>query len=394
MYADSERPEGLHTTPIRSHAGDHKWQRRTVIVGGGAAGIGAAGAAKGTDPAGEVVVYTEFEDAAYSPCGIPYVHGKEIPDFERLFLARKEHYVEAGHRHPLRDHGHRHRPRAGEGRRRGPGRRRLRPPGGRHRVRLRRPGRARRRPRRPLLRQEHPPGHGVGQGPRRRQDGRGRRGDPARPGDGHRAGPPRHRDPPGRPRPVGPVRRWPTRTSPSRSRTPGPRWASQLHFNTDASRPSSATAGTIRAVRDLRRRASPADLAVVVHQQGAEQHAGQGRRDRARLDRRHDRRRTDGHLGGRGLGRRRLHRDPARRHQRAAPGPVRQPRLRAGQGGRHQRRRRERALPARLRALGHGRRQVDDRRRLLRRDAGRPRSASRTCSAWPRASPGPATTPA
>ena len=69
---------------------------RTVIVGGGAGGIGAAGAAKAADPQGEVVVYTEYEDCAYSPCGIPYVHGKEIPDFDRLFLAGKEAYVEAG----------------------------------------------------------------------------------------------------------------------------------------------------------------------------------------------------------------------------------------------------------------------------------------------------------
>jgi NADH oxidase (H2O2-forming) len=69
---------------------------RTVIVGGGAAGIGAAGAARAADPAGEVTVYTEFEDAAYSPCGIPYVHGREIPDFDRLFLAGKQAYVEAG----------------------------------------------------------------------------------------------------------------------------------------------------------------------------------------------------------------------------------------------------------------------------------------------------------
>ncbi len=67
-----------------------------MIVGGGAAGIGAAGAAKAVDKATQVVVYTEFEDAAYSPCGIPYVHGGEIPDFERLFLASKEAYVEAG----------------------------------------------------------------------------------------------------------------------------------------------------------------------------------------------------------------------------------------------------------------------------------------------------------
>ena len=70
--------------------------QRIVVVGGGAAGIGAAGAAKGTDPSAEVRVYTEFEDVGYSPCGIPYVHGKEIPDFDRLFLATKEAYVEQG----------------------------------------------------------------------------------------------------------------------------------------------------------------------------------------------------------------------------------------------------------------------------------------------------------
>jgi NADH oxidase (H2O2-forming) len=69
---------------------------RIVIVGGGAAGIGAAGAAKQTNPDAEVVVFTEFEDVGYSPCGIPYVHGKEIPDFQRLFLASEVTYREAG----------------------------------------------------------------------------------------------------------------------------------------------------------------------------------------------------------------------------------------------------------------------------------------------------------
>jgi NADH oxidase (H2O2-forming) len=70
--------------------------RRTVVVGGGAGGIGAAGAVKAADKANEVVVFTEYEDAAYSPCGIPYVHGKEIPDFESLFLATKQAYVDSG----------------------------------------------------------------------------------------------------------------------------------------------------------------------------------------------------------------------------------------------------------------------------------------------------------
>lgn len=69
---------------------------RTVIVGGGAAGIGAAGGVKAADARNDVVVYTEFEDVAYSPCGIPYVHGGEIADFQSLFLAEKEAYVSAG----------------------------------------------------------------------------------------------------------------------------------------------------------------------------------------------------------------------------------------------------------------------------------------------------------
>ena len=69
---------------------------RIAIIGGGAAGIGAAGAAKGVDPDADVVVYTADTDVAYSPCGIPYVHGKEIDSFDRLFLATKEQYVATG----------------------------------------------------------------------------------------------------------------------------------------------------------------------------------------------------------------------------------------------------------------------------------------------------------
>jgi NADH oxidase (H2O2-forming) len=68
----------------------------TLVIGGGAAGIGAAGGVKAADPANEVVVYTEFEDVGYSPCGIPYVHGREIDSFDSLFLAQKEAYVQAG----------------------------------------------------------------------------------------------------------------------------------------------------------------------------------------------------------------------------------------------------------------------------------------------------------
>jgi NADPH-dependent 2,4-dienoyl-CoA reductase/sulfur reductase-like enzyme len=40
-----------------------------------------------------VRVYTEFEDVGYSPCGIPYVHGREIPAFENLILQDREFYA-------------------------------------------------------------------------------------------------------------------------------------------------------------------------------------------------------------------------------------------------------------------------------------------------------------
>jgi len=69
---------------------------RICVIGGGAAGISAASMAKRTNPDSNVIICTEFEDVAYSPCGIPYVLAREIPDFERLFLAGPEQYVAAG----------------------------------------------------------------------------------------------------------------------------------------------------------------------------------------------------------------------------------------------------------------------------------------------------------
>jgi len=69
---------------------------RIVVVGGGAAGIGAQGGAKGAAPDAEVILYTEYEDVGYSPCGIPFVHGKEIDRFEDLFLQDKQFYEDAG----------------------------------------------------------------------------------------------------------------------------------------------------------------------------------------------------------------------------------------------------------------------------------------------------------
>jgi NADH oxidase (H2O2-forming) len=70
--------------------------QRICVIGGGAAGISAGSMAKRTDPDATVTVCTEYEDVAYSPCGIPYVLGREIPEFEHLFLAGPENYAEAG----------------------------------------------------------------------------------------------------------------------------------------------------------------------------------------------------------------------------------------------------------------------------------------------------------
>ena len=71
--------------------------RRIVVIGGSAAGMGAAGAAKQADPQAHVVVFTDQQDVAYSPCGIPYVHGKEIDTFDRLILQGREYYQELGY---------------------------------------------------------------------------------------------------------------------------------------------------------------------------------------------------------------------------------------------------------------------------------------------------------
>jgi NADH oxidase (H2O2-forming) len=71
--------------------------RRIVVIGGSAAGMGAAGAAKQADPDARVIVFTDQQDVAYSPCGIPYVHGREIDTFERLILQGREYYEQLGY---------------------------------------------------------------------------------------------------------------------------------------------------------------------------------------------------------------------------------------------------------------------------------------------------------
>jgi NADH oxidase (H2O2-forming) len=69
---------------------------RLIVIGGGGAGTAAATIARRLAPQLKVTLFTEFPDIAYSPCGIPFVHGGEIDKFENLFLSTVERYVEDG----------------------------------------------------------------------------------------------------------------------------------------------------------------------------------------------------------------------------------------------------------------------------------------------------------
>ena len=69
---------------------------KLVVIGGGAAGTGAATTAIQHDRSLSVTLITEFEDIAYSPCGIPYVFGREIEKFDGLFLQQSDFYKEMG----------------------------------------------------------------------------------------------------------------------------------------------------------------------------------------------------------------------------------------------------------------------------------------------------------
>ena len=69
---------------------------KVVVIGGGGAGTGAAANAIQTDRSLDVTLITEFEDIAYSPCGVPYVFGREIEKFDGLFLQTSDFYREMG----------------------------------------------------------------------------------------------------------------------------------------------------------------------------------------------------------------------------------------------------------------------------------------------------------
>jgi len=60
--------------------------RRIVIIGAHAAGVDAASAARRTDRTAEITLITKQEQAGYSPCGIPFVLGRHISNFDKLIV--------------------------------------------------------------------------------------------------------------------------------------------------------------------------------------------------------------------------------------------------------------------------------------------------------------------
>jgi NADH oxidase (H2O2-forming) len=70
--------------------------RKIVVVGGGAAGIGAAGGVKAADPVTRSSCTPSSRTLPTAPAASPTSTAKEIDDFQRLFLATKEAYVQAG----------------------------------------------------------------------------------------------------------------------------------------------------------------------------------------------------------------------------------------------------------------------------------------------------------
>ncbi len=66
---------------------------RIVVVGAGAAGTSAASSAKQYDRSHEVTLIGDLASTAYSPCGIPYVFGREIDSMDKLYLQKPEFYT-------------------------------------------------------------------------------------------------------------------------------------------------------------------------------------------------------------------------------------------------------------------------------------------------------------
>ena len=59
---------------------------KIVIIGAHAAGVDAASACRKKDRTAEITLITKEKNAGYSRCGLPFVIGGQIPNFENLIV--------------------------------------------------------------------------------------------------------------------------------------------------------------------------------------------------------------------------------------------------------------------------------------------------------------------
>ncbi|MCX7698848.1 MAG: hypothetical protein N2114_05230, partial [Candidatus Goldbacteria bacterium] len=61
-----------------------------IIIGGVAAGMSAAAAAKRINPNANIIVFEKGEHISYGSCGLPYYIGGIIPDINKLIVLDSE----------------------------------------------------------------------------------------------------------------------------------------------------------------------------------------------------------------------------------------------------------------------------------------------------------------
>ncbi len=69
---------------------------RLVIIGSGSGGLPVASLLKKHGANYDITVFTRDTDIAYSPCGIPFALGGDIPSFDDLLMEEIVHYTEMG----------------------------------------------------------------------------------------------------------------------------------------------------------------------------------------------------------------------------------------------------------------------------------------------------------
>ena len=66
--------------------------KKVLIIGAHAAGVDAASACRKKDRTTEITLITKEQHAGYSRCGLPFVIGEQIPNFEDLIVFSPAYY--------------------------------------------------------------------------------------------------------------------------------------------------------------------------------------------------------------------------------------------------------------------------------------------------------------